>query len=257
MRQSIKKSSTVLKALKVLEAVGNAPRSISLADVTENVGIDRTTAYRLLATLEEAGYVEKQEDTKRYRLSLKILTLGRNLLGGNLNSEIIQESLEALSRATNETTNLAVLNGTEMVLVAQHKASQLVAVDFKIGDRGPLYCSASGKAVLAHQDKGFVEKILANGLPKVASNTITTKKRLLSELERIRSDGVAIDDGELSDELRCLAAPVFESDGRVMSAIIFFGPRQRFTDAKISELSKPLVDAANGLSRKFREKGMS
>jgi len=151
-RQPVKKSSTVIKALNILEAVSSSKRAVTLADITDIVGIDRTTAYRLLSTLEAAGYIHRSDDTKRYQLSYKIITLGRNLVDADKRSELIHKTLCQLTEFTNETATYAVLDGTEMVFLMQAKANQILSVDFKVGDRAGLHCSAIGKSVLAFQN---------------------------------------------------------------------------------------------------------
>ena len=167
------KSSTALRAFQVLEAVAASPVPVSVNEVAEDVRADKTTVYRMLMTLIEAGYVIRDEISKRYRLSYKVVSLSRNLLADNKVSYLIHQTLQHLTDETHETMHYSVLDGDEAVLVQRVKGTQLVVADYQIGDRAKMHCTAIGKVLLAFQDVRYIERIIATGLPKLASNTIT------------------------------------------------------------------------------------
>ena len=242
------KSSTALKALRMLEAVSASARPISVAEAAEAVAVDKATAYRMLMTLVEAGYVIRDELAKRYRLSYKVVSLSRNLLAENEVSALIHQTLAQLSAVTHETLHYSVLDGDETVLVQRVKGTQLVTIDFQIGDRSKLYCTSIGKALLAFQDVRFIEHIIAAGLPARASNTLTEPDAFRQALHRIRAQGYALDDHEFSDNMRCIAVPVFERRGRVHGGISISGPDSRFTLEKLEALQDPLLKASRELS---------
>ena len=244
-------SSTAFKALRVLEAVAASAQPVSLSKVAESVSIDKSTAYRMLNTLVEAGYVVRDDVSKRYSLSFKVVFLSRNLLAENEVSRLSRQVLEQLTAATHETVHLNILDGDQTIVIQKVKGTQLIGVDFQIGDRSPLHCTSIGKALLAFQDVRFIEGVIAAGLPKMARNTITDPVALRNELHRIRSQGYALDDHEFSDNMRCIAAPIFESDGRVRMGISLSGPDSRFTLEKLDELKGPLVEAAWTLSERL------
>jgi IclR family KDG regulon transcriptional repressor len=249
--KSTNRSSTALKALKVLEAVAASSQPVSVSEVAQRVDIDGSTAYRMLRTLVDAGYVVQDEISKRYRLSYKVVSLSRNLLAENKVTRLIHERLEQITAETCETLHLSVLDGNETVLILQVKGTQLVTVDFQIGDRVPLHCTSIGKVLLAFQDVQYIEEIIAAGLPKMASSTITDPDELRKELQRIRSQGYATDDREFSDNMRCVAVPIFESGGRVHRGISISGPDFRFTFERLEELKDPLLKASWELSEQL------
>ena len=244
-------SATALKALRVLEAIAASSGPISVSEVAEQVDVDKSTAYRMLITLIDAGYVVRDEISRRYRLSYKVVSLSRNLLAENEVSRLIRQTLSQISSATKETLHFSVLDGNEAVLVQRVKGTQLVTVDFQLGDRAPLHCTSIGKVLLAFQDIRTIEQIIAAGLPKLASNTIIEPGVLREELQRIRSQGYAIDDREFSDNMRCIAVPVFEGGGRVNGGISISGPDSRFTLEKLDELKAPLLEASWKLSEQL------
>ncbi len=245
------KSSTVLRALRVLEFLAAAKRPMAVAEVAEGIGADRSTAYRMLMTLLEAGYLTRDELTKAYRLGFRLLSLTRNLLTSGDRSRLVVEALTRISDSTGETVHYCVKDGDATVLVQRVKGTQLVAVDFQIGDRSPLHCTSIGKAILAFQDVRRVEEIIAGGLPRVAEKTIVNAAVFRKEMEKIRVQGYAIDDREFHDDMRCVAVPIFERDGTVTSGISLSGPASRYTLAKLDQLRLEVVEAARELSRQL------
>jgi DNA-binding IclR family transcriptional regulator len=189
--------------------------------------------------------------SKRYKLSYKVVSLSRNLLADNEVSRLIHQTLTQISAETQETLHYSVLDGNETVLVQRVKGTQLVTVDFQVGDRVRLHCTSIGKALLAFQDIRYAEQIIAEGLPKTASNTITDPDEFRKELQRIRSQGYAIDDREFSDNMRCIAVPIFEGGGRVQGGLSISGPDSRFTLEKLEELKTPMLKAAWRLSEQL------
>ena len=244
-------SSTALKALRVLEVVAASPQTMTLSEVSKQANIDKSTAYRMLNTLIEAGYVIRDNASKQYRLGYKVVYLSRNLLAENEVLRLTHAILEELTAATHETAHLNVLDGSQAVLIQKVKGTQLVAVDFQVGDRSQLHCTSIGKALLAFQETHFIEAVIAAGLPRMASNTITDPESLRLELHRVRSQGYALDDHEFSDSMRCIAAPIFEPGGSVRMGISISGPDTRFTLEKLDELKHPLLKATRKLSERL------
>lgn len=230
------KSTTALRALRVLEALSASRQPLSVADVAANVGIERTTAYRMLITLVDAGYVLRDASMRGYRLGYKIVSLSRPLLSSSELSERVAECLREISSRTGESVHYSVLDRDGTVLVHLAKGIQLVTIDFQVGDRGQLHCTSIGKLLLAYQGQPAIEAAIRRGLPKVARNTITSADKLRAELRKIRAQGYAFDDMELADDMRCVAVPVFGKDGGVAGGISLSGPLSRFSLQRLREL---------------------
>jgi IclR family transcriptional regulator, KDG regulon repressor len=242
-------SSTTLKAFNVLEIVAAANQAMTISEVASQAGIDRSTAYRMLETLEEAGYISQDEATKRFKLSYKVISLSRNLMVDNEINSLFHRTLKTISDITQETVELSVLDGLQTVLVQQIKGAQRVNVAYQIGDRADLHCTSIGKCLLAYQDPLYVERVIANGLVRRAVNTITHENEFRVELQKIRAQGYAFDNLELADDMRCVAVPVFESGGRVTRGFSISGPSTRFTLEKLEELKVPMLNSARELSK--------
>jgi DNA-binding IclR family transcriptional regulator len=245
------KSTTALRALRVLETLAQARGAVSAADVAKVIGAERSTAYRMLMTLMEAGYVVRDPRSRAYRLSHKNLALSRPLLNDEERTEMVAHCLRQISAQTGETVHYSVLERDCAVLVQRAKGSQLVTVDFQIGDRGPLHCTSIGKVLLAYQDAADIEAAIKRGLPRAARNTTTQAGALRAELRKVRAQGYAYDDFEFADDMRCVAVPVIEKDGRVTGGISLSGPASRYTLQKLRELRDVAMAAARELSGKL------
>ena len=243
-------SSTALKALRALEVVADSEAPLGVAEIASLLGEEKVTTYRMMVTLEQAGYVLRDPASKRYSLSYKVVSLSRNLLAENEVSKQIQETLRSVVYATHETLHYSVLDGFEAVLVYRVKGSQLVSVDFQIGDRSALNCTSIGKALLAYQDNEFIERFIESGLEKRTDKTITDPDKLLAELQRIRKQGYALDEREFASNMRCVAVPVF-SKGGVNSGISISGPDSRFSRNYLLKLKDEMLKEANELSRRL------
>lgn len=244
-------SSTALKALRTLDIVASSSSDLSIQDVADRLKTNKITAYRMLVTLYDAGYLVRNEATKRYRVSYKVVSLSRNLLAENEVTSLIVRTLKELSKETQETLHYSVLDGHEAVLIHRVKGSQLVSVDFQIGDRSPLHCTSIGKVLLAYREPGFIDNFITAGLIPLTSNTIVDPENLRKELERIKAAGYALDDHEFADNMRCIAVPVFENGGVVRAGISISGPDSRLTIDKLQELKDPLTEASSTLSRQL------
>jgi len=244
-------STTALKAFRALEAVAGSREKVTARYVGEQLGIDKVSAYRMLVTLEQAGYVTRDEASKKYGLSYKVISLSRNLLAENEVSRMVQDFMREVSAETLETLHYSVLDGFEAVLVYRVKGTQLVNVDFQIGDRSPLHCTAIGKAMLAYQDQDFFRRFMETEPQPRTAETLTDPDELHAELERIRARGFAIDDKEFAENLRCVAVPVFGAGGHVTSGLAISGPDSRFSRSYLMKLKDPMLRAAEELSRRF------
>ena len=244
-------SQTALRALSVLELMSEAAGPVTVADIAAGIGADRSTAYRMLLTLSEAGYVVREPAGRRYRLGYRLLSLSRSLLRDGERSTLIMACLERIARDTRETAHFSVLDRDAAVLVYRAKGTQLVAVDFQIGDRSPLHCTSIGKVFLAFSGPELFERTVATGLPRVAPNTITEPGRLAEAVAATKVAGFAYDDLEFADDMRCVAVPLFEKGGIVVGGLSLSGPASRYSLARLEELRDVILAASRDLSRQL------
>lgn len=237
-----------MRALRVLEILGASRQAVPVAEVAQGIGADRSTAYRMLVTLMDAGYVTREGSSRHYKLGYKLLALTRYLRTDDRTAELVLAALRRISEQTRETVHYCELEQLESVLLLRVKGTQLVTVDFQIGDRAPLHCTSIGKLLLAHQDEALVAKVVAQGLQRRARRTITDPEALRQELRRVRKQGYAYDEFEFADDMRCVAVPVYTQGGVLQGGISLSGPSSRFTQEKLVELRDCALREARDLS---------
>ena len=242
-------SSTALRVFAVLECVANFRQPIAIADVCAKTELDRPTAYRALLTLLEAGYVLRNNSTKTFRLSHKVVWLARFMLSGDDHSDAVRATLRKIVAETGETCHYSVLEGFETVTTQREKGNQIVSVDFRIGDRGQLHCTSIGKAVLAYQSDDFIEEFLAQPHARLTPHTIVSPDELRRELSRVRTLGLAVDDNEMIEGMRCVAVPIREPGDIVRSGISMSGPASRYSDDYLRRLGDILLKHSRELSQ--------
>ncbi|UCF91812.1 MAG: IclR family transcriptional regulator [Desulfobacterales bacterium] len=242
------------KGTKVLELLAEMGE-LSVTKVAEHLGLNRTGSHRFLATLRELGYVEKNQDS-RYQLTFKILELGMKTAN---RFEIRREArpyMQELSLAFRETINLGFRDGLEILHLDKIESLEILRMDSPVGSRAPAYCTALGKASLAFLPQNELD-VLLNGvkLKPHGPNTITSKKKLRQELERIRNQGYAIDDEELAFGLRCVAAPIFDHTGLPRYSISVAGPAMRLTEKRMQQIQKAVKKVCGKLSQRWGKPG--
>ncbi len=210
-------SQTVLRAIAIVEFLAEQPRT--LGEVAEHLGVHKSTALRLLQTLESTGFSRRHEDG-RHAVGTRLIAIAQQTLEAIDLRAVAAESLRRLHRVSGHTVHLAELVGREIVYVDKVEAQDAVRLYSRIGRPASPYASGVGKAVLAFLEPRVRDELL-EGVQLVAhtSTTFGTRDALEDELERIRQRGWAADDGEFEDFVSCVAAPLWSSTGRVTGAV--------------------------------------
>lgn len=248
--KKIKGVQAVERALTILEALARAEGPVTLSSLSAEVGLHISTVHRLLNTLARRGFVEQEPYQGRYRLGLKVFEIGHRALYSLDIRAVARPFLRHLVEEFNETANLAVLDGTEVVYIDQVESKNMVKMLARPGTRGPAYCTGAGKVLLAGLPPFQLEKVLSNlNLYPYTPATITSVERLKKELEEIRQQGYAIDRGELEEGVRCVAAPIKNHEQRVVAALSVSGPSSRITEELLqSKLVEAVCRAARAIS---------
>jgi len=238
------------RGLQILEAFSKASPSLSLTEVASTVGLDKSTVFRFVHTLERLGYLERDPETKRYRPGLKVLRLGFTALNSLEVAQIARPYLRALSAECGETTNMTVRDGAEIVYIARNRTQQIISVNLELGSRLPVYCTSMGKAQLVDFSRQELYDLLGEGpYPKMGPNMITTLDDLVVELDKVRLRGYAINDEELAAGLRSVGAPVRGAEGQVVAAINVSVPSVRVSRQELETgLSSMVVETARQIS---------
>jgi IclR family transcriptional regulator, KDG regulon repressor len=239
------------KTLDILEAIKNSPVGMSLADLTRTVKIPKPTAYRIAATLESRGYLDRTEEGG-YQISRKLFELQRGVTDEQLLMRVTYPVMEHLVESCQETVNLGVLDAGEVVVINTIESPQGIRMSSKIGNRRYAHSTALGKVLLCAMPEKDLQRYIKNkGLPRLMPNTITTEAALKKELELIRERGYAMDNEENEPNGRCIGAPVFGPYGRVLAAVSISGPTFRMTVERAHSLGPVLIDACSSISKRL------
>ena len=237
------------KALELLSVFSFREPRLSLADLATRTGIPRATAFRLLSTLEQSGFLDKVHGA--YQVGIKCFVLGNIVAGGLDLRETARPHLAALREATRETTQIAILDHWQVVYLERMLSSMSVGyMRSRAGAILPAYCTGLGKTLLAYRPEGEVQAWAATQkFAALTPRTITSAKRLLKELAVIRERGYGLDEEEREKGVSCVAAPISNHTGEVVAAISVAGPTERMPrDLVGSEIAAAVVAAARAIS---------
>jgi IclR family acetate operon transcriptional repressor len=233
------------RAFDLLERMADAGGEVGLSELSAAGGLPLPTIHRLMRTLVACGYV-RQQPNRRYALGPRLIRLGES--ASRLLGTWARPCLARLVEETGETANMALLDGDEVVYVAQVPSKHSMRMFTEVGLRVLPHSTAVGKALLAHTPDDEVRALLARtGMPAATEKTITTAEGFLAALEDVRRLGYAMDDNEQEMGVRCLAVTVPGSP--TTAALSVSGPSGRMTDAAAERIVPVLQQAAKELSQ--------
>lgn len=239
------------RAFDLLERMADAGGEVGLSELSASSGLPLPTIHRLMRTLVDCGYV-RQQPNRRYALGPRLIRLGES--SAKLLGTWARPFLAELVETTGETANMALLDGDEIVYVAQVPSRHSMRMFTEVGRRVLPHSTGVGKALLAHVPPDEVRALLARtGMPAATEKTITNADDFISELERIREAGYAVDDNEQEIGVRCLAVTV--PDSPTAAAISISGPAGRVTEVATEKIIPILQDIARQLSHALASAG--
>lgn len=235
------------KTLDILEILKKERRGIGLADMARSVAMPKATVYRILATLEIRGYLDRTVDGG-YQISDKFFTLQRDLSPGQNLLRIAPPIMEKVAAKCRETVNLGTLDGGEVVVIATVESPQSVRMASKVGNRRHLHTTGLGKVLLASMtDQAIRRLIQLKGLPKLTPNSLTTQTALLAEIHKVRKQGYALDNQENELEGRCIAMQIPRVAG-MNAALSISGPVFRMDLRRLRGLTPVLRDGCEEIA---------
>jgi DNA-binding IclR family transcriptional regulator len=240
------------RALAALEVLANRSSECSLVDLSTTLKLHKSTAHRLMMVLEQHRLVDKNPDTGRYRLGLKLFEFGSKAIAAIDLRRHAKPYLDRLQRELGETVFFCLLDDGQVFYIEKIESQQSVRTGCTVGSRAPAYCTAVGKAMLAELPETEMSDIIRrSGLKAITANTITTAAALKAELRAIRSRGYAVDNEEKEPGLRCVSAAVRGDSGKLLAALSVSGPAFRLTKERVPEIGKAVMQAAGELSLDF------
>ena len=243
---------SVERGLNVFSFIVNSKKAVGITQISKALHLSIGSVQRVTYTLQKLGYLRKDEDIQKYSIGNNGLVLGLGIVKGLDLKRIAYPYLKELSAEINETVNLAVLDGIQIVYIDRVKTGQIININLNIGSKLPVYCTSMGKSLLAFLPNDELLELLNKiTLRPITPHTITTKARLLKELEKVKETGFSVNDKELDIGLRSVAAPVRNEYGTVVAAVNIAVPASRVTfeelrtefASKVIHLSKVISEA--------------
>jgi IclR family acetate operon transcriptional repressor len=242
---------SIERAFDLLEMLADAGGALGLSELSTVSGLPLPTVHRLMRTLVNRGYV-RQEASRRYTLGSRLIRLGE--ISSQMLGTWLRPFLAQLVRLTGETANLAMLDGDEVVYIAQVPSPHSMRMFTEPGRRVQPHCTAVGKALLAELPPGEARALLErDGMPAYTPATITDPDLLIAHLEVIRKQGYAVDEGEQEIGVRCFAVAVPDAPGSL--AISTSGPQTRMTDDAAARSVPALQRIAREISETIAAEG--
>ena len=240
------------KGMELIELIAQSPKGLTIQEIVNTLGHSKTSIYRIICSLEEMGYLLKNQQSGSFSLTRKMFKIGLSTLGMTTIIEHSYEPMRRLRDKLRETVVLGTLMGTKIVILEQVIGSHHFSFILKPGMGVCLHASAPGKAFLANISDRERDEILSKiELTKYTDKTITNVPEFLAELKQVRLCGYGLDRGEELSGVRCIGAPVFNLAGKIAASIWISGPAERMMDDSLEEFSREVVACANEISEKM------
>jgi DNA-binding IclR family transcriptional regulator len=241
---------SVDRAASLIKAIADSPHPPTVNELATACGLNRSTTWRLLATLDGHGLIERDPVSQRYSLGYAFLRIAA---GADVDPLVRRGRpvLEQLAQDTGEATNLAVARRFSLVYVDQVDPPHVMAPNW-YGRTVPLHATSTGKAYLAFLPAEEQEAVLPRRLDRYTGTTVTDRRRLAQELETVRRDGYAVCVGELEESLFGASAPVLSEQGRPVAIVSVWGTEHRLPRERLPEVGRRAVEAAEELKELLR-----
>jgi len=244
--------NSIIRASNILRCLSGEKTHFKISEIAHQLQLDRSTTYRILLSLEKCGFVEKDKKTGEYSLGMAAFETGNTYLRRMDFIQISKPIMADLALEVQETVHLAVLSDTEIVYVDKVDSPRTLGVMSKIGQRAPVYCTALGKVLLAHQPSDELSRIVQQiKLKPFTRNTISSKRKLVEELRKIRKQGYALDQKEYEQDVECIGAPIRNHLGNTIAAISISGPQRKINTPKEKQYIDQVVEATSLISSKM------
>lgn len=246
------KIKSIDKALDLLEFLSLNEQEISITKINKKLHMGLSTTHRILTTLKSRGYIIQNQKTAKYRLGIKLFELGCAVQSTTHLVEITKPYLKQLSQSTNETANLAILEGKEVIYLATIESPEILRTEIRPGTRTPAHCTALGKVLLASISDWEFESLYKSDEPlsSLTSKSISSLKELKKHLKKVRIQGYAVDREEYKIGINCLGAPIFGRNGAI-TAISITGPASRFTLNEMEKVKSKLIAISKEISNQL------
>jgi DNA-binding IclR family transcriptional regulator len=251
-KQPSSRIQSVKRAIAILKSFSQERPERGVNELSRELGLHKSTVSRLMQTLEQGGLLTRNPETERYHLGVDLIGLAAQVVSHRDVREVARPVLQRLSEETQETVNLSVLDGAEVVNLEQFVPPQRrIKSVGRVGRRMCCHCTAAGKALLADLPSSELEEILKAGMEPFTPHTITDPEDLRRDLRATRERGYALAQEELEEGLNVVSVPIYDHTGQVVAAASVAGPTFRLVPEVFPKLAGLLNEAAGQISRQL------
>lgn len=241
-------TQAVTRAISLLKSFSDSQPEWNLHELAEANGLNRSTTYRLLAALENEGFVTRQPESRIYRLGPELIALGGCALRSSDLRSVARPTVQALAETTGESATLEVMAGDQVIVIDETSGQHVVGMSQDVGSRLPVHATSTGKVLLAYAEAETVQSVLDGPLPALTEYTVTASEELRDTLQQVRERGYAVTSGELEIGFVAIAAPVFNHEGKAIAAISVGGPSARLPADRLDWLADQVMLAGRRVS---------
>ena len=250
MTHQSRKIGSVQRAIDILNLFDSQSPELGTTEIARALGLHKSTTASLVSTLAANGFLNQNPETRKYRLGLRLVERAFAMLDQVEIRQIAYPCLQGLRDQWNETVNLAILDGTDVVYIERLLGTKTLGMRSEVGRRAHAHTTALGKAILSCLPIADVKAfVAAHGLPAVTPQTITQRQKFFAALDKTRQRGYAMDDEENEPGGRCVGAPVFDHGGRGVAAVSVSAPTARLPMSDVARVGAQVRATANAISR--------
>lgn len=220
-------NSSLTNALRILKSFSIDHPVFTLSEIANHIGVSKSTACRLIQTLESEGFIYQDTQYNSYRLGSSILSLSNTVIDQLAILKETTHFLKQLTKQTGESSHIAILENTNIIYLKKEDSQHRVQLLSHIGRRNPAHCTASGQAILAFIKPSTIEKLFERSLEQATQYSIASLPMLQEKLATIREQGYSISKGEFLENIVSVGAPVYNKKNQVFAAISVAGPKKR------------------------------
>lgn len=249
--KDITRVQSIDRAVAILECFSEENKKLKLTEISERLDLNKSTVHGIISTLKYHGFISQDDETQKYKLGIRFVQFGDLVINSMNMRNAVVPVIDDVCEKIEETVHVAMLDGVDVVWIEKRECTKSIKTSTKIGSRLPAYTTADGKIIICYQNKDRIKAYLPKRIPQYTQNTITNKGDLIKKLEEMKKNGYAIDNEEYVEGLKCVAAPIFDHDGKVRFSLSTTGPAFRMKEERIKEIIVIIREAANEISRRI------
>lgn len=247
-RRDSPRLSSVTTAIHLLKTFNEEDQELGISELAKRLSVAKSTVHRLAGALLDEGLLQQNPDNGRYRLGISLFSLGSMVRSSFVVANSSKKILNRLRESTQENIRLAVLEGQHVVFLHDFESPQTLRLKSRTGQQKPAFCVAEGLCLLSGLSESDLDKVLEHERPSFTRKTVTDRDLILEKIRHVKRRGYAVEDEESEDGMRCLAAPIFQNDGRILAAVGVAGPRIRMRKSQFHKLAPIVIAAAEEVS---------